>query len=362
VLGTVRDRSTAEHAKRLDSGLYYQQTTRPLVSSKPRVAVVGAGISGLLCARTLQDHGVEVTVFEKSRGAGGRMATRRAAEGPHFDHGAQYFTVRDERFERYVRSWMHDGLVDRWEGRICTLTNGAIQWKEKTTPRFVGVPGMSAICRHLAEGLQIAFNARVRAPERRDDLWSIVDEDGVHFGEFNYFVTSAPAPQSAELLVAAPQLAQAARSTSMNGCWAVMLAFDESLGIPFDGAFVHESPLSWIARNNAKPQRRGDSECWVLHASPEWTTKNLEANPDDVLPQLIDAFWQATQAEPKGESHVACHRWRYALPPEPLEQRSLFQASLNVGACGDWCSGPRVEGAALSGMSLAGRVLTHILQ
>jgi predicted NAD/FAD-dependent oxidoreductase len=323
------------------------------------VAVVGAGISGLTCARTLVDHGVDVVVFEKSRGAGGRMATRRTAEGSQFDHGAQYLTVRDERFERYVKSWLQDGIVAPWESRIGTLTCGRWEWTQKTTPRYVGVPGMSAICRHLAADLDIQFGWRVAQPERDHDSWRLHDVEGEQLGVFDCVITSAPAPQSAELLASAPDLQQAARAVSMNGCWAALLVFDRSLGLPFDGAFVHESPLSWMARNNSKPQR-GSQESWVLHASPEWTSTYLEDEPGESLPKMLDAFWQATAVTPCAPIYAACHRWRWALPPDPLPHRCLFDSSLRLGACGDWCNGPRVEGAFLSGTALAGRILAEV--
>ena len=134
IFGTVRWRSTTEHAKRLDADAYLRKTTRPLRDPMPEVAVIGAGISGLICARTLADHGFPVTVFEKSRGVGGRMATRRTADGLRFDHGAQYFTARDDRFRRYVESWMHDGVVKPWRGRIVVLDQGRVT-EEKTSTR-----------------------------------------------------------------------------------------------------------------------------------------------------------------------------------------------------------------------------------
>ena len=357
MLGTVRDRSTRDHAQRLDTESYHRHTTRTLFEVPPRIAVIGAGISGLMCARTLSDHGVDVTVFEKSRGAGGRMATRRTKEGPQFDHGAQYFTVRDERFERYVHSWLKDGIVAPWEGRICTLENGQMEPKQKSTPRFVGVPGMSAICRHLAADLNICFQTLVRPPRVHEERWTLQDDHENLLGEFDAIVVSAPAPQAAQLLASAPQLARAAQATVMNGCWAAMLSFENSLDLPFDGAFVHHSPLSWVARNNSKPGRDGE-DAWVLHASPQWTEENLEADPQHALDSLSGAFWRATGREPQSPSYAAAHRWRYALPPEVLEDRYFFDAAQALGACGDWCSGPRVEGAFLSGMAMAGRVLS----
>ena len=146
----------------------------------------------------------------------------------------------------------------------------------------------------------------------------------------------------------------------MHGCWAAMLSFENSLGLPFDGAFVQESPLSWISRNNSKPGRSVDFESWVLHASPDWSDRCIDGEADTVLAKLIDAFWQAIRSKPKATSYAAAHRWRYAIPPEPLETRCLFDPELKIGACGDWCSGPRVEGAFLSGVAMAGRVLAHM--
>ena len=136
-----------------------------------------------------------------------------------------------------------------------------------------------------------------------------------------------------------------------------MLAFEASLGLPFAGAFVHESPLSWIARNDSKPERESAGEAWVLHASPEWSDRYIDAEADTVLPKLISAFWQATGAQRRATSYAAGHKWRYSIPPEPLDSPCLFDSQLKIGACGDWCGGPRVEGAFVSGMTLAEHVL-----
>ena len=278
-------RCMMEMPKRLETARWKMPRQNP----RPRVAVIGAGMSGLMCARTLMDHGIDITVFEKSRGFGGRMATRRTAEGLRFDHGAQYFTVRDERFERSVLSWMQDGIVAPWEGRICTLTNGRIEWKQKTTPRFVGVPGMNAVCRHLAADVNVHLRTQVRPPDFDQGIWRLRDEHENPLGEFDYVVTSAPAPQSAELLAAARELQQQAELANMHGCWAAMLAFDHSLDLPFDGAFVHDSPLSWVARNDSKPQRGTTSRpgfCTRRQSGPArtWKTSRTTCFPCYLTP------------------------------------------------------------------------------
>jgi predicted NAD/FAD-dependent oxidoreductase len=328
--------------------------------SKISVAVIGAGLSGLTCAQHLQDHGFDVTIFEKSRGKGGRMSTRRSDEGLSFDHGAQYFTVRNPIFQNHVDEWGLDGIVDVWDAQIGTLSNGTYEPKEDETLRYVGVPGMSNIGSHLAAELDVHLETLVAPPVRSEESWVITDEHDFVLDEFEYVITSVPAAQSAVLLHAAPELQRIAKSVKMTGCWAVMLSFPQSLELSFDAAFVHDSPLSWISKNNSKPGRDAKPETWILHASPEWSEVHLADDKEDVLPTLIKSFWQATGLEARQPQSQNAHRWRYALPSEPLKERCLFDPELKIGACGDWCGGPRVEGAFLSGYDVSSRMIASV--
>ncbi len=360
ILGMVRDRTTEQHAKRLDTVAYTKKATRPLSDSTPTIAVVGSGISGLMCARTLADHGFKVTVFEKSRGVGGRMSTRRTPENLQFDHGAQYFTARDQRFKRYVKSWIHDGLVANWGGSIVVLENGQITERKSGTDRFVGVPGMNAVGKHLAKGLDIRLQTQVESLDRESGRWRLCSNDGAELGRYDVAIVSAPAAQSARLLSAVPSLAKSCAQTEMHGCWALMLAFSQPLNPDFDGAFVHNSAVAWVARNRAKPGREGDAETWVVHASAEWSERHIEENASTAQERLLSEFWKATGATPRKPEHTQAHRWRFAIPSTPLSDSCLFSTAMQVGACGDWCGGPRVEGAFLSGMAVAGRVMGQL--
>jgi predicted NAD/FAD-dependent oxidoreductase len=304
----------------------------------------------------LADRGVRVKVFDKARGAGGRMSTRRA-EAWQFDHGAQYFTVRDPLFARQVESWRRDGLVARWPGTIAVLDSGNMVIKGDETERNVGVPGMNAVCRHLAADLDTTFQTRIAALERVGEQWRVTTDQGADLGLFDAVVVSAPPPQTAALLEeAAPDLAARAAGVEMSPCWAVMAVFPRPLDLGFDGAFVHNSPLSWVVRNGSKPGRP-DGEAWVLHASPQWSRENLELDRTEAAPRLLDAFAEAAGGIEMPPVHLDAHRWRFALPPEPLSEPCLFDADLRLAACGDWCGGPRVEGAFLSGYAVAERVL-----
>lgn len=324
-------------------------------SEAERVAIVGAGLSGLVCARILADTGFRVRVIEKARGPGGRMSTRRTDEW-RFDHGAQYFTVRNSRFSQQVDWWRHLGLVERWAARIAVLDHGSIEIKADTTERFVGVPGMNVVCRHLATDLDVAYRTEVGGLQQSETGWSLTEVNGADIGRYDTVVVSAPAPQSARLLEGvAPAIAAAASAVEIAPCWAAMVGFARPLETEFDGAFVVGSPLSWVARNGSKPGRpKGES--WIFHASPEWSQQNLEIEREKAAKLLFESFKRALGRPVEEPIYLTAHRWRFALPTEPLDQACLADSGLRVVACGDWCGGPRVEGAFLSGRAAAGLV------
>jgi predicted NAD/FAD-dependent oxidoreductase len=324
-----------------------------------KVAIVGAGLSGLVCARILSDHGHRVRALDKARGPGGRMSTRRAGDW-QFDHGAQYFTVRDPRFSGSVDGWLQDGIVAPWNGRIAVLDHGSVTVKEgDSTERFVAVPEMNAICRHLAMDVDVVYGTRIDRLERRANQWRLASSEGIGIGFFDAVVVSAPAPQTAALLESvAPVLSRRAAAVKMAPCWAVMVAFGRPLDLAFDGAFVHGSPLSWVARNASKPGRP-DGETWVLHGSPEWSQQHLELEAKAAAERLFDAFRDAVVGLLEElPVHLVAHRWRFALPITVVPDECLFDPDLSLAACGDWCGGPRVEGAFLSGRAAARRILS----
>ncbi len=320
----------------------------------PDVAVIGAGLSGVTVGRALHAAGWPVTVFEKSRGPGGRMSTRRTAAGETFDHGAQYFTARDALFQEQVRWWMEAGLVAEWHGVIGTLERGRVTKSEREQVRYVGVPAMGAGVRQYAETLRTRYETRVERVERAGSKWKLTADSGEVLGEYGAVVVAVPAPQAVPLLAGAPELAARAATVRMEPCQAVMARFEARVPLEVDGAFVHGSPLSWIARDTSKPGRP-EGERWVLHGSPEASREYLERAPEVVTARWVEAFVEATGVDVRPVEAVA-HRWRYALPSPALEEPALFDATLGIGACGDWCGGPRVEGAFLSGVALARRL------
>ena len=330
----------------------------PRVAKTTSAAVVGAGIAGLSCARALSEYGLEVTVYDKARGLGGRASTRRVEPDFAFDHGAQYFTARNAYFVQLVETLRAHGCVAEWGGRIVKLENGEAT-DTSPQPRFVGVPGMSAVAAHLAADLNICRELRIDRIVRESGAWELTDATGKRFGPFQFLVLSLPAPQSAVLLGSHPFAVEVA-GVAMAPCWAVLVAFEDRLEVPWDGAFVSGSLLSWVARNCSKPGRPSGAECWVLHASPAWSAATLEASPDAIVSQLLVAFETAVGRSLPNVVCRAAHRWRYSLGADPAERAVLFDAEAGLAMCGDWLSGGRIEGAFLSGTEGAARILREL--
>jgi predicted NAD/FAD-dependent oxidoreductase len=327
-----------------------------------RVAVVGAGVSGLACASTLAARGAQVTVIDKGRVPGGRVSTRATAFGT-FDHGAQYFTLQHHRFEAAVQSWQVAGAAAPWSGRLLAYDKGVSCEKTLSAMRFVGRGGMEAIGRHLAAGLNIEQGRRVARIERRNARWYLVDDAAqeVSMRGFDVLVLAMPSTQAAELVRDHSPLARTMAAVEWAPCWAGMLALARPAKAPFDGAFLNDNPvLSWVARDSSKPERApvpGIAERWVLHGRPQWSNRYLELEAAKAAQQLLKAF--AAQIERDlVPAHLAAHRWRYATPINPLRQDFLWDHDARLGAIGDWCNGPRVEGAYLSGLALADALLS----
>jgi renalase len=314
-----------------------------------RIAIVGAGIAGLAAARSLVDRGNSVTVFERSQVPGGRVATKiiKPIELPRgmsgelaFDHGAQYFTVRDQRFSELAAEWERDRVIARWTGRIVAFDGEGWEDTDPDTNRYVGIPSMAAIGRAMAAGLDVNYGQRIESlePLLRD---------------FDRVIVAIPPALAAPLVSDVPVLASKVAAVSMKSNWTVMAAFEERVAARFDAAFVNGSAVSWIARNNSKPKRNWQIDAWVVQASPEWSDSHLDTQPDDVGAFLMEAFEDQIPAGLPKAFYATVHRWRHAAADPPLAIGAIHDDASRITLCGDWCKGPRIEDAYLSGLAAA---------
>ena len=307
-----------------------------------KIAIVGAGIAGLSCAEILQGAGHDVLLFDKARGGGGRMATRRVAlpsatvpdATVSFDHGAQYFTVRHPAFAAAVETWEACGLAARWPAA------GDVAW--------VAAPGMNAIVKAMAQPLTIGWNSRVGSIRRIGRSWFL---DAVPDIAFDAVILAVPAEQAAPLLIDHdPAMAAIAQSCSSAPCWTAMVAFEDRIAI-VDDIVKDCGVIGWAARNSAKPGRSGP-EAWVIQATEVFSRDHLEDEPAAIVDTLLAALaTQATRSLPEPIVRIA-HRWRYARARAAYHE-CLWNTSTCLGAIGDWLIAPRIESAWLSGRNLA---------
>lgn len=323
------------------------------------IAIIGTGIAGLSAAQALHAAGHEVQLFDKSRGSGGRMASKRSDVGA-LDLGAQYFTARDRRFVDAVQQWQARGWVAEWKPSLYHSKNGQLSASPDEQVRWVGSPRMSAITRAMLGALPVHFSCRITEVFRGRQHWNLQDAEGQSHGPFSHVVIAAPAPQASALLAAAPKLAGAASSVIMEPTWAIALAFAKPLDTKVDGCFVQDSPLDWLTRNRSKPGRDGSPDTWVLHASSSWSKHHLDMPKEAVIEQLHGAFAELIDCAMPAPVFSLAHRWLYARPASAHQWGSLADADLGLYACGDWCLSGRVEGAWLSGQDAARKLLAHL--
>jgi predicted NAD/FAD-dependent oxidoreductase len=217
---------------------------------------------------------------------------------------------------------------------------------------------MNAMALDLATGLELRQPVRVSRLERNAGGWRLLDEQRTDLGRFSVVLVTVPAPQAVPLIESQPQLAELPGQTRLRPCWALLLGLHRPLRFELDAAFINTGPISWIARNSSKPGRAG-GEAWVVHATPEWSESHLEAEDGEIRESLHRAFEQVLE-DRAGVLHAEVHRWRFAIPDPALPQRSYFDPELGLGLAGDWCGGPRIEGAYASGRDLAQRLLAAL--
>jgi renalase len=355
------------------------QKSRTKTAEKPEAkaprhfAVIGAGIAGIACARTLMQAGHEVTVFEKSRTAGGRMATRNTEFGG-FDHGTQYFTVRDARFEKALAT--ATGLVRPWSANTVRILDELGRVVAASLPpkeaHWVATPGMSTLVQQWAQPLAAQGRlfletqvTRLETDKLAPKRWQLQTEgpgagSSVHSG-FDAVILALPPAQANALLISSQvgkPLMKALSGVSVAPCWTLMLAFPQAvqpnlahLGPQWNAARSTHHRIAWLARESSKPGR-GQIERWTVQASPDWSQRHLEDDAERVTAKLLKAFTEVTgiRAEPP---YAEVHRWRYAQTETPLGKSFLWDAKSGIGACGDWCLGHRVENGFVSGLEMA---------
>lgn len=345
-----------------------------------KIAIIGAGITGLTIAKELETI-ADVKVFEKSRGLGGRMATRRT-ERYHFDHGAQYFVVKTPEFREFLQEPLAQGVIARWDAHFVeldaslqglTVDNSLVSqervWSAEF-PHYVGVPTMSGLARYMAKSVNVLGNTHVAEIKRYSQAatdrsqsaadnpkWQIFSNTGDDLGLYDWVISTAPVEQTRVLLPDVFSYHTALQKIKMNACFAVMLGFEQVIDLNFQAALVRNSDISWIAVNSHKPDRP-ETFSILIQSSNEWAEENADIDLQEAKQYLMAEAEKITGVSFSNPEYSDIHRWLYAnTDKQKFNVGEVYLDEVQqLAAAGDWCGNARVESAFLHGLKLSKQI------
>lgn len=325
-----------------------------------RIAIIGAGLAGVAAGRGLVEAGCEVHMFDKGRGPGGRLSSRRVAyKGAEvvFDHGAPAFSVSHAAFLDQVVRWQADGLVAPWLGPHYTVPEIGAKFEPNRTPYFVAQPKMNALIKGLMPNLSIDWGRRVTSLTWQDELWQLHFEGGGREVDFERVILALPYEQARDLYAASAglQSMQALPVLSALPCWSAMFVTGDGIDPEWSSLSVDSGAISFVSAENTKPGRSGPPR-YVVQASAAWSRTHLEQAPETIMAHLEAALSELTDFGPIDFRQV--HRWRYARMSHAANLAAIWQADTALGFCGDWLlPNDGVEAAWLSGTEMAKQIV-----
>ena len=325
-----------------------------------KIAIIGAGMAGLTAANYLRDY-ASVTVFDKSRGVGGRLATRRA-EPYYFDHGVQHFSAKSEEFKDFIKPLITAGVIAPWQGRFVEIVAGEVvlerEWNE-SYPHYVGVSAINAIGKYLAQGIELNKGVRVAKIQKDGDDWYLYDIYDNKLGFYDWVVVAAPAQQALDLLPDFISIKTKIATYKMQACFALMLGFKTNLNLNFIAALVREANIGWISVNSSKPGRVGGCSL-LVNSTNAWANKFIDADKLWVKEQLCRELEQIIDLDTASAEHIDLQAWRYANIAKQKGASCCLDVAARIAVCGDWFVQGRVEAAFHSGLAAAKSIIELI--
>lgn len=308
-----------------------------------KVAIIGAGISGLTIANILKES-FEVEVIEKSRGVGGRMSTRYA-EPFYFDHGVQAFTSRTSSFNNFLKPYVETNTVAEWSGKVINIEKGKQdlnrEWNEK---HLVASPNMNSLCKELSKDLVIKKETEVLPLVNKvRNKWELKDTKNNIIGEFDFIISTAPSNQTINLLSNLRYKNEAFIEPNMQGCFALMVGINKPWDKEWIAAKVRNNPIKWISINSTKPYRNNNVTSIVAHSRNNWAEKNMNTDITQVEEILFNELKNSIDLDFGNLDYISTHKWRYATVKSSKKAGFFIDETLGIAATSDWCCTSRIE-------------------
>jgi predicted NAD/FAD-dependent oxidoreductase len=321
-----------------------------------KIAIIGAGISGLTIATYLKKQNFKVKIFDKGRAVGGRMSSKRTDWG-YLDHGTQYFTVKSTEFQHFMTQYW--SIIQPWQGSFATWIKGKLIPDQSLTTRYVPIKSMHNLGKAIATGLDIHLQTRIVKLEKEQN-WTLVDEKNQKYGDFDLVIVTAPPVQTANLLASHTPIAAEIKKITMLPCYSLMLIPENRVNLPFDGIKLEHPIVGWISANDSKAER-GNGGGLIVQSNFNWATENLAQNREEIAEILQQTVSKLFNLNLSSLQYKFLHLWRYALPSQSNTQSYFLDQSNHLAVCGDWCLLGKVESAFLSAYYLFSEIIRHPL-
>jgi len=312
------------------------------------VAIIGAGLSAATCAKAINGLVKSTTVFEQASHVGGRLYLSDQLST------TASFTVSTPFFQQIVDRWLMDGLVYEKPAWNVEISSSEMLTLNSNQAEYAVKPNMLELVQSLLEGVAVRLNAEVIEIERRNNQWRLFDFAGGYLGQYDCVILSSSASSIIDLAKSSQYLSEKLKKIEFSPVWNAVLTLKNEASTPYDSALFTESVIasSYYDGSNAI----------VLMATPEWSEKYSALSQQQAAELLMTQYCEQTQTDPSTIVNTSAKFWPNKAPINILGEDSVFDAELGLGACGDWCTSPRVEGAVLSGFSMADRVMKYFSQ
>ena len=324
------------------------------------VAVIGAGITGITLANLLQKK-LNLTVFEKSRGVGGRMATRRA-EPYQFNHGAQYFKIENNEFKDFLQPLILNKIIKPLEANQIEILNKEVIKRTKIYNKqyFTAESKMNSVVKYLINNnFSIKLLCKIEKIIKENDKWFLIDSGQVSFGPYDWLIITIPPNQAKEILYSNFKFLDILKKIKMRSCYSLMLGFDKFEEFDFDTASFLEEDVQWLSIRKIILEHK-EYYNLLINSSYNFAEQNINGSKYKISDHLIKQVSDILKCKLNNYEHKALHFWKYAMTEKNNNLGSLLDEDFKIIVCGDWCMNGKVEGGFLSAKDAVNKLLKYI--
>jgi renalase len=314
--------------------------------------VLGSGIAGSTIANLLSKK-YSVHVFDKARGPGGRSSNKRFKKSLSFDHGVQYISPKSKEFTNLIKRLYKKKIFKVWDGNHLDFT-----FEKKTIiPKYIGKKANNALSKHYLKDVKLSFASQITKIEYKKYFWEITLNNNSKY-QFKALILTCPFPQLKKLAGKYLEKKISNLKIKMQPNITVMVVLKNKSELPISSIKFNDDLLAWAANENSKKRFKSNLNLWTLQASLKWSKKTINKYKADktIMNKLISRFTELTGFEKSKIIHKKIHGWKYSYSYQETTLSSSWNKKYQLGICGDWFGGPKVENAWLSAIDLAKKI------